>query len=483
MAIPLHFKWPFSKAAVGSEFPDPAEFMRIGKSALERGADFVEFYAEKQVSTLITVDEDKINTARKGYRQGVGVRVIRGKQMSYASCESMEEGRIREAVQQAAVTLDDEKGSWNKTAWRNSAVIQKSGSSHTSEMDDTEKVTLLRRANAFARDLDERIRNVNGTYYDEEKTIRIVNSDGICCDERRSLLSLHVFVLTEGKNGRSSGQASGGGPYSLEYFTTRTPEEIAKRAADQALQKLEARGCPAGLFPVVIHRGWGGVLMHEAVGHGLESDYIRKETSVYSGRIGEKIASNLVTLVDDGTLVHGRGSMNFDDEGIPAQKNILIENGILKNYLYDTFNARQMNKNSTGNARRENFTQAPMPRMTNTYIAAGSSDPAEIMRSVKKGLYAKSLGSGQVDVVTGNFVFEVQEGYWIENGRIAYPVQGATLIGNGPEILHKIIAVGNDLEIETGMGDCVKGGQTLPVGIGQPTILISAMTVGGTKIQ
>ena len=482
MQSPLRFI--FQKEPAGWGFPDSAELIRIGECVLQRGADFVEFYAEKHSSNLITLSENKINTARKRFRQGVGVRVIQGMQTGYAYCESMEPVFIRDAAQRATDMLGTNSHQTVSDLWKNELKANRGNSIfYPIESEDEKKADLLRRANSFAQETDARIHDVTCTYYDEEKEIQIVNSDGVNCRDRRSIFSFHVSVLAEEKNKRGAGYASGGGSYPFEYFTSRAPESIAKDAVDQALRKLDARDCPAGLFPVVIHHGWGGVLIHEAVGHGLEGDYHRKGSSIYSGRLGQKVASDLVTIVDDGTLAHGRGSMNLDDEGTPAQKNVLIENGILKKYMYDTLNARLMNTQSTGNGRRENFTQAPMPRMTNTYIAAGQDEPEEIIRSVKNGLFAKSLGGGQVDIISGNFVFDVQEGYWIEDGKIAHPVHGANLIGHGADILKKIVAVGNDLEIETGMGNCGKDGQTIPVGIGQPTIKIGEMTVGGTRVN
>jgi TldD protein len=482
MQSPLHFI--FQQESAGWEFPDSAELIRVGECVLQRGADFVEFYAEKHSSNLITLSENKIGTARQKLRQGVGVRVIQGIRTGYAYCESMKPVSIRDAAQRATNMIGINSHQTVSDLWKNEQkTIRGNNIFYPIETKVEEKADLLRRANFFAQEADARIHDVTCTYYDEEKEIQIVNSHGINCRDRRSLISFHVTVLAKEKNKQSASYNSGGGSYPFEYFKTRTPERIAKDAVDQALRKLDARECPAGLFPVVIHRGWGGVLIHEAVGHGLEGDYHRKGSSIYSGRLGQKVASDLVTIVDDGTLAHGRGTMHVDDEGTHAQKNVLIENGILKNYMYDTLNARLMNTQSTGNGRRENYTQAPMPRMTNTYIAAGEDDPEEIIRSVKSGLFAKSLGGGQVDIVSGNFVFEVQEGYWIEDGKIAYPVHGANLIGHGADILNKIVAVGNDLEIETGMGHCGKDGQTIPVCVGQPTIKIGEMTVGGTLVR
>lgn len=464
--------------------PGPDELTKIHNPLLLRGADLVEFYIEKKISTLITLAEDKINVVRKGTKLGVGVRVICGTHIGYAYCESLDLNAIREAAETAAyITREERSASIVRTGLQVSGMIDHPVAFYSIESDDVKKADLVRRANSTARDENTAIREVTCTYYDEEKEVRIVNSNGLCGDDQRSLFGFHVFVMAEDSPLGTTGYATGGGRYPFDYFIKRTPEMIAKEAALQALSKRNARACPAGLFPVVIQSGWGGVLIHEAVGHGLEADFNRRGSSAYSGRIGEKVASEWVTIIDDGTLPHGRGSLNIDDEGTPAQKNILIENGILKNYLYDTFNAGLMNAVPTGNGRREDFTQLPLPRMTNTYVAPGKDDPEEMIRGVDHGLYAKKLGGGQVEITNGNFVFEVQEGYWIENGRITYPVRSANLIGNGPDILHKIIAVGNDLSIETGAGTCGKEGQNIPVGVGQPTIRISEMTVGGTDLN
>lgn len=485
MIVPLFSKnAPMVEESPGScRFPEPDALEQIYKPLLYRGSDFVEFYIEKRISTLITLAEDKINVVRKGTKQGVGVRVVCGTHTGHAYCESMDLDAIREAAETAAYITKERTTSFDKAGPPVSGSAGRNIKFYPIESNDAKKTELLRRANSAARDENEIIREVTCTYYDEEKKIRIVNSAGLCSDDDRSLFGFHVFVMAENGSLSTTGYATGGGRYPFDYFKKRTAEDIAKEAAGQALRKRDARVCPAGTFPVIIHNGWGGVLIHEAVGHGLEADFNRRGSSVYSGRIGQKVASELVTIIDDGTLPNGRGSLNMDDEGTPTQKNILIENGILKNYLYDTFNAGLMKAAPTGNGRREDFTQLPLPRMTNTYIAAGKDDPEEMFRAVDSGLYAKTLGGGQVDIISGNFVFEVQEGYWIENGRITYPVLSANLIGNGPDILNKIVAVGNDLAIETGTGTCGKEGQNIPVGVGQPTIRISAMTVGGTELN
>lgn len=485
MVLPLSTKTAqiFEGAGDSSRRPDGNELAKIYEPLLDRGADLVEFYVEKRTSTLITLAEDKINMVRKGTKRGVGVRVVSGTQTGYAFCESFDLIAIAEAALSAAFIAKERTGSLAASGQPVSGMNPYSVAYFPIESDDAKKAELVRRANSAARDENNAIREISCTYYDEEKEVRVINSAGLCEDDLRSLFGFHVFVMAEGGRSSSTGYATGGGRFHFDYFQTRTPETIAKEAANQALRKKDARACPAGPFPVIIQNGWGGVLIHEAVGHGLEADFNRRGSSVYSGRLGQKVGTDLVTIIDDGTLPNGRGSLNMDDEGTMTQKNILIENGILRNYLYDTFNAGLMKALPTGNGRREDFTQLPMPRMTNTYIAAGTDDPEEMIRAVPNGLYAKTLGGGQVDIISGNFVFEVQEGYWIEDGRITYPVLNANLIGNGPDILNKIVAVGNDLSIETGAGTCGKNGQNIPVGVGQPTIRISAMTVGGTEFK
>ncbi len=468
---------PTSHMAV---WPDPEELLKAGDHAMSCGADMVEFFMERSRDTLITLSEDKINCAKKVYKFGVGVRVLQGRQTGYAYCDSTEIGRIRKAVE-AASALGPDTVSAKATGVppiKKESMLRVNSSA---EQDEALKAGLLHRANSAARKFHPQIVDVTCTYHEIEREIRIVNSRGLFRQELRSYLNFDVSVFAEGKT-QSSGHAYGGGQSMADMVDSRSPEMTAEEAAGQAVRMLEARECPVGHFPVIIHRGWGGMLFHEAAGHGLEGDYLRKGTSVFSGRLGQRVASEKVTLIDDGTFAHGRGTMVMDDEGTPAKKNVLIENGILRNYMYDSFNAGLMKTESTGNARREDFKHPPLPRMTNTYIAAGQDDPDDMIRSVRSGLLARSLGHGQVDIISGRFVFEVTEGYWIEDGRITYPVKNATLIGNGPDILNKISAVGHDLEIETGTGYCGKDGQTVPISVGQPTIMVSGMTVGGTRI-
>jgi TldD protein len=307
-----------------------------------------------------------------------------------------------------------------------------------------------------------------------------VRSDGVIAADIRPLVRLSLTVIAEQNGRREVGSAGGGGRYDYSYFTDELLEKYASDAVASALVNLEARPAPAGPMTVVLGPGWPGVLLHEAIGHGLEGDFNRKGSSAFSGRIGERVAAKGVTVVDDGTIADRRGSLNIDDEGNPTQCTTLIEDGILKGYIQDTMNARLMNMPVTGNARRESFAHLPMPRMTNTYMLAGDRDPAEILASVKNGLYASNFGGGQVDITNGKFVFSASEAWMIEDGKLAYPVKGATLIGNGPEVLNRVTMIGHDMKLDSGVGVCGKEGQSVPVGVGQPTLKIEGMTVGGT---
>jgi TldD protein len=308
----------------------------------------------------------------------------------------------------------------------------------------------------------------------------VVRSDGVIAADIRPLVRLSLTVIAEQNGRREVGSAGGGGRYDYSYFTDELLEKYASDAVASALVNLEARPAPAGPMTVVLGPGWPGVLLHEAIGHGLEGDFNRKGSSAFSGRIGERVAAKGVTVVDDGTIADRRGSLNIDDEGNPTQCTTLIEDGILKGYIQDTMNARLMNMPVTGNARRESFAHLPMPRMTNTYMLAGDRDPAEILASVKNGLYASNFGGGQVDITNGKFVFSASEAWMIEDGKLSYPVKGATLIGNGPEVLNRVTMIGHDMKLDSGVGVCGKEGQSVPVGVGQPTLKIEGMTVGGT---
>ncbi|HEX2531026.1 MAG TPA: metalloprotease TldD, partial [Burkholderiaceae bacterium] len=347
-------------------------------------------------------------------------------------------------------------------------------------LDAAEKVKLLEKIERMARAKDPRVVQVMAGLAGEYDVVRVVRSDGVLAADIRPLVRVSVTVIAEQNGRREMGSSGGGGRYSYAYFTDELLEKYATEAVDSALVNLDSRPAPAGPMTVVLGPGWPGVLLHEAIGHGLEGDFNRKGSSTFSGRIGERVAAKGVTVVDDGTIADRRGSLNMDDEGNPTQCTTLIEDGILKGYMQDTLNARLMNMPVTGNARRESFAHLPMPRMTNTCMLAGDKDPAEIIASVKNGLYAVNFGGGQVDITNGKFVFSASEAYMIEDGKVTYPVKGATLIGNGPDVLHRVAMIGNDMCLDSGVGVCGKEGQSVPVGVGQPTLRLDGVTVGGT---
>ena len=331
-----------------------------------------------------------------------------------------------------------------------------------------------------ARSLDKGVTQVMATLAAEYEVVLVARSDGLMAADVRPLVRLSIQVIAEQDGRRESGSSGGGGRSDYSYFTEARIKDYAKRAVDQALVNLDSRPAPAGTMTVVLGPGWPGILLHEAIGHGLEGDFNRKGSSAFSGKVGKRVAAKGVTVVDDGTIEGRRGSLNIDDEGNPTQRTVLIEDGILKGYMQDSLNARLMGVPVTGNGRRESFAHVTMPRMTNTYMLNGDKDPAEIIKSVKHGLYAVNFGGGQVDITSGKFVFSAAEAYMIENGKVTYPVKGATLIGNGPEALKLVSMIGNDMELDSGVGTCGKEGQSVPVGVGQPTLRIDGLTVGGT---
>ena len=461
----------------------PEQIETIIKSALNSGGDFAEVYYEYKLTTTITLQENKIKSINHGIEEGVGVRVLNGDQTGYAYSDSLEITDLIRAAETASL-IAVQKGKLIQPVPVNSAKAKQiSIKDRSIDRGLNEKVELVLRANDAAGNVSSKIYQSTCGYFEESKFVRVANSNGLFADSDQNLFLMYVNSIAVDNSLREIGTEFYGGRRSFNDLVNHSPERIAVAAAEQAIRKLKSKPAPAGNFPVVINQGWGGVLVHEAVGHGLEGDFNRKGTSIYSGKIGQKVASEKVTIVDDGTIENGRGTLGMDDEGNPAKRNILIENGILKNYMQDSLNSKLMNSELTGNGRRQSYKHIPMPRMTNTFIEKGNDDPESLFKDVKKGVYAKSLGGGQVDIVNGNFVFQVNEGYMIENGKITYPIKGANLVGNGPEAMKKVVGVGNDLHIETATGMCGKEGQSVMVSVGQPTILISEMTVGGTQIQ
>jgi TldD protein len=450
--------------------------------ALSAGGEYADLYFEYLVTSNISIDESIVKSAVQGVSLGVGVRVIAGERTGYAYSDDLSPEKIRKAARVAALIARGpasiEKTGFEESRKRNLYPVLTA----PTETSLTERVDLVKRADAAGRAYDSRVFQVQATYADNLRHVLVATSDGTLSYDRQPMTRLSVAVLAREGNGTPQrGYAGGGGRVGLEFFhTDKTPEYFARDAARQAIVQLDAVAAPAGETTVVLGPGWPGILLHEAVGHGLEADFNRKGVSAFSGRIGQQVASPLCTVIDDGTIQNRRGSLNVDDEGVPTQQNVLIENGVLRGYLTDKLSSRLMHGHSTGSGRRESYQHIPMPRMTNTYMLAGQSDPADIIRSVPRGLYCATFGGGQVDITSGNFVFSASESYLIEDGKLTRPVKGATLIGNGPEALKYVSMVGNDLKLDEGIGVCGKEGQSVPVGVGIPTIKVDKMTVGGT---
>jgi TldD protein len=354
------------------------------------------------------------------------------------------------------------------------------GGDPISTLDSAAKVALLGKVEKLARAKDPRVAQVMAGLASEYDVVMVARADGTLAADVRPLVRLSVTVIAEQKGRREVGSAGGGGRFGLAYFDDAQIEKYVDEAVHAALTNLDARPAPAGEMTVVLGPGWPGILLHEAIGHGLEGDFNRKGSSAFSGRLGQRVAAKGVTVLDDGTIADRRGSLNVDDEGNTSQRTVLIEDGILKGYIQDAMNARLMGVTPTGNGRRESYAHIPMPRMTNTYMPGGDKDPQEIIASIKKGLYATNFGGGQVDITSGKFVFSASEAYWVENGKIMYPVKGATIVGSGPECLKRVSMIGNDMKLDSGVGTCGKDGQSVPVGVGQPTLRIDGLTVGGT---
>ena len=451
-------------------------------AALSEGGDYADLYFEHTTATSILVDESLVKTATEGISVGCGIRVVAGEQTGYAYSDDLSEDRIIKAAKIAAriasgpARVSTVGLSTRETPHNFYPVV------HAPTDESLEpKLDLVNRADRAARAYDSRIGQVRVSYADQIRHVLIAGSDGRVVTDFQPLVRLNVFTLAQEGANRQSGSTGGGGRVALDFFTgVRSPETFAREAARQAIVQLSAREAPAGEMEVVLGPGWPGILLHEAVGHGLEADFNRKGISAFSGRIGQRVASDLCTVVDDGTIPDRRGSLNVDDEGSPTQQNVLIEKGILKGYLQDKLSAGLMGTSVTGNGRRESYEHIPMPRMTNTYMLAGTEDPDGIIRSVKHGLYAVYFGGGQVDITSGKFVFSASEAYLIEDGKVTAPVKGATLIGDGPSVLTRVTAVGHDLKLDTGIGTCGKEGQSVPVGVGIPTLKVSHLTVGGT---
>jgi TldD protein len=453
-------------------------------STLAGRVDHADLFLEYRISEELVLEEGAVKKAARHVSQGAGLRAQSGERTGYAHTDDLALPNLEEAARQARAIADRSS---------TSAVVAVGGDGPPHDLyplaepptatDLDRKIKLLGRMDAEARGLDPRVRQVIATLGSEEVVVMIATPSGWTVGDVRPLTRLNITVIVEDGAKREIGSYGGGGRVAFDFFLEQDRwKRFTGEAVRQALMKLDAVDAPAGEMTVVLGPGWPGILLHEAVGHGLEGDFNRKKTSAFSGRLGQSVASELVTVVDDGTIQNRRGSLNVDDEGVPTRRNVLIEKGVLRGYLQDRLNSRLMGMEVTGNGRRESYAHPPMPRMTNTFMLAGEDEPADIIRGVSKGLYAVNFGGGQVDITNGRFVFSASEAYLIEDGRVTRPVKGATLIGNGPEALTRVSRVGHDLKLDEGVGTCGKDGQSVPVGVGLPTIRIDRMTVGGTQV-
>jgi TldD protein len=444
--------------------------------------DEADLYFQYTRSEGWSLEEGIVKTGSFSIDQGVGVRAVSGEKTAFAYSDDISEAAlldaartvrsISQAASQRRISVSKPKIARGRSLYPDQDPI--------ATMDSAAKVALLGRVEKLARAKDPRVLQVMAGLAMEYDVVLVARADGVLAADVRPLVRLSVTVIAEQKGRREVGSSGGGGRFGLAYFDDAQISKYVDQAVHAALTNLEARPAPAGEMTVVLGSGWPGILLHEAIGHGLEGDFNRKGSSAFSGRVGQRVAAKGVTVLDDGTMADRRGSLNVDDEGNTSARNVLIEDGILKGYIQDAMNARLMGVAPTGNGRRESYAHVPMPRMTNTYMLGGDKAPEEIVRSIKKGLYAVNFGGGQVDITSGKFVFSASEAYWVENGKILYPVKGATLVGSGPDCLKRVSLIGNDMALDSGVGTCGKDGQSVPVGVGQPTLRIDGLTVGGT---
>jgi TldD protein len=461
---------------------DESTLLKALRVITDHRVDDADLYFQYTRSEGWSLEEGIVKSGSFGIDQGVGVRAISGEKTAFAYSDDISEAALLDAArtvrtiaaagQSRKVKVGEPRVAPSRTLYPSFDPI--------ASLDSTAKVALLEDVERRARAKDPRIVQVMAGLGCEYDVVMVARADGTMAADVRPLIRLSLTVIAEQHGRREVGSAGGGGRYDLSYFSQAVTQTYVDQAVHAALVNLEARPAPAGEMTVVLGNGWPGILLHEAVGHGLEGDFNRKGSSVFSGRIGQRVAAKGVTILDDGTLPDRRGSLNIDDEGHATQRTVLIEDGILRNYMQDATNARLMKTAPTGNGRRESYAHLPMPRMTNTYMLAGDKDPQEIVASIDRGLYAVNFGGGQVDITSGKFVFSASEAYWVENGKIQYPVKGATLIGNGPDAMTRVSMIGNDLALDPGVGTCGKEGQSVPVGVGQPTLRIDGLTVGGT---
>ena len=474
--VPSHRRYFFEKFGVTERLLE-----RCLGEALSAGGDYADLYFESVAATVLGVDEQIVKSASQGTSAGCGVRVLSGERTGYAYTDNLNPERLLHAARTAALIASGPAkqpvAGLMETRTANLYPVPPGGY----DQDLAVRLDLILRADRAARACDNRVVQVRASYSEELRRILIAASDGAFASDTQPLCRLNVFVIAKDGVATTKGSAGGGGRAGLQQFSgSKSPENLAQEAARGAILQLGAVAAPAGEMEVVLGPGWPGILLHEAVGHGLEADFNRKGTSAFTGLIGRPVASSKVTVVDNGTITGRRGSLNVDDEGSATQETVLIEDGVLKGYLSDKLSARLMGLPNTGSGRRESYQSIPMPRMTNTYMLAGDDAPEDILRSVKRGLYAVNFGGGQVDITNGKFVFSASEAYLIEDGKVTAPVRDATLIGNGPEALKYVSMVGNDLKLDEGIGTCGKDGQSVPVGVGMPTIKLDRMTVGGT---
>ena len=460
---------------------DIAKLQNVLGDMMSHSIDYADLYFQYSRSESWSLEEGQVKSGNFSIDQGVGVRAVSGEKTAFAYSDDITLNALQQAAKatKSIGLIGGEQTARSQIIKREASQLYMPHDPIASLSADA-KVRLLERLENIARGLDSRISQVTASIAGEYEVVMVARHDGVMAADVRPLVRLGINVIAESNGRREQGSAGGGGRFDYSYFTDDILHDYAKKAVHQALINLEARPAPAGSMTVVLGAGWPGILLHEAIGHGLEGDFNRKGSSAFSNMIGQQVAAKGITIVDDGTIADRRGSLSVDDEGNPTNRTVLIEDGILRGYIQDTLNARLMKMPLTGNARRESYAHIPMPRMTNTYMLNGNLPPEEIIKSVKKGLYAANFGGGQVDITSGKFVFSAAEAYMIEDGKITYPVKGATLIGNGPDVLKRVSMIGNDMSLDSGVGTCGKEGQSVPVGVGQPTLKIDGLTVGGT---
>ncbi len=461
----------------------PTHLQRALGEIMSHGVDDADLYFQTTRSEGWSLEEGIVKTGSFSIDQGVGVRAVSGEKTAFAYSDDLSWDSLIDAAH--TVRTISGQGQNRRVKRTPAAKIAKSRSLYAgldpiASLDSTAKVALLEKVEKLAKAKDPRVVQVMAGLAAEHDVVLIARADGTLAADVRPMIRLSVTVIAEQKGRREVGSSGGGGRFGFAYFDDAMVQSYVDEAVANALTNLDARPAPAGEMVVVLGSGWPGILLHEAVGHGLEGDFNRKGSSAFAGKIGKRVAAKGVTVLDDGTIADRRGSLNVDDEGHASQRNVLIEDGILRGYIQDSMNARLTGVKPTGNARRESYAHVPMPRMTNTYMLGGDKNPDEIVASIKKGLYATNFGGGQVDITSGKFVFSASQAYWVEDGKIQYPVKGATLVGNGPDALKRVSMIGNDMRLDSGVGTCGKEGQSVPVGVGQPTLRIDGLTVGGT---